>query len=64
MLVHDRDDTVVKALSWVLRELSKRDPKAVEQFVRQHKNALAARVIREVGNKLRTGVKNPRRART
>ena len=29
-LVDDRDDMVVKALSWALRELSKREPKSVE----------------------------------
>lgn len=28
MLVDDRDDMVVKALSWALRELAKRDPRA------------------------------------
>ena len=62
MLVGDRDDMVVKALSWALRELSKRDPKAVETFVERHGQLLAPRVKREVSNKLRTGLKNPRRA--
>ena len=61
MLVEDRDDMVVKALSWALRELARRDPKAVRAFLAQHKEALAARVLREVHNKLATGLKNPRR---
>ncbi len=29
LLVTDRDDMVVKALSWALRDLAKRDPGAV-----------------------------------
>jgi 3-methyladenine DNA glycosylase AlkD len=61
MLAEDRDDMVVKALSWALRELAKRDPKAVREFLLAHKDRLAPRVIREVRNKLTTGLKNPRR---
>lgn len=60
MLVEDRDDMVVKALSWALRELARRDPKSVRAFLAEHKDALAARVVREVRNKLTTGLKNPR----
>jgi 3-methyladenine DNA glycosylase AlkD len=61
LLVADREDMVVKALSWALRELAKRDPQAVQTFVQKHEGQLAARVKREVGHKLRTGLKNPRR---
>ena len=61
LLVDDRDDMVVKALSWALRELARRDPAAVRAFMQAHGLALAARVRREVANKLRTGLKNPRR---
>jgi 3-methyladenine DNA glycosylase AlkD len=64
MLVADRDDMVVKALSWALRELAKRDPEAVQMFLGEHGGVLAARVLREVNSKLRTGVKNPRKQRT
>jgi hypothetical protein len=60
-LVADRDDMVVKAMSWALRELAKRDPGAVEDFLREQGGALAARVVREVRNKLDTGRKNPAR---
>jgi 3-methyladenine DNA glycosylase AlkD len=59
MLVADRDDMVVKAMSWALRELAKRDAKAVRGFMKQHSGKLATRVVREVGNKLKTGLKNP-----
>jgi 3-methyladenine DNA glycosylase AlkD len=59
LLIRDRDDMVVKAMSWALRELAKRDPKAVESFVLENQLAIASRVIREMRNKLTTGRKNP-----
>jgi 3-methyladenine DNA glycosylase AlkD len=58
MLAADRDDMVVKAMSWALRELAKRDPRAVRDFLAGQ--PVAARVAREVRNKLTTGLKNPR----
>jgi 3-methyladenine DNA glycosylase AlkD len=61
ILAGDRDDTVVKALSWVLRELVQREADAVQQFLDEYDNVLAARVKREVQNKLKTGLKNPPR---
>jgi len=61
LLAGDRDDMVVKAMSWALRELSKRDPKSVRQFLDKHHGLVAARVLREVSNKLSTGLKNPTR---
>jgi 3-methyladenine DNA glycosylase AlkD len=61
-LANDRDDMVVKALSWALRELAKRDPKSVGAFLETHKEVLAARVTREAQNKLSTGLKNPRKS--
>jgi 3-methyladenine DNA glycosylase AlkD len=60
MLVEDRDDMVEKALSWALRELAKRDPSSARAFLRKHQVVLGARVLREVRNKLATGLKNPR----
>jgi 3-methyladenine DNA glycosylase AlkD len=60
LLVEDRDDMVVKALSWALRALAVRDPKAVRAFLAEHHDAVAARVRREVQNKLLTGLKNPK----
>jgi len=41
--------------------LSKRYPVPVSSFLEQYDEQLAARVKREVTNKLRTGLKNPRR---
>ena len=59
LVVDDRDDMVVKALSWALRELIVWDADAVREFLNHHEEALAARVKREVRNKLETGLKNP-----
>lgn len=59
-LVADRDDMVVKAMSWALRELVPHDPQGVRDFLREHDQVLARRVKREVNNKLSTGLKNPR----
>jgi len=60
ILVKDRDDMIVKAMSGALRELAKRHSAAVRDFVGKHQNDLAPRVIREVNNKLSTGLKNPK----
>jgi 3-methyladenine DNA glycosylase AlkD len=61
ILERDRDPMVVKALSWALRELAKRDPRAVREYVASRTQVLPALVLREVINKLSTGVKNARR---
>lgn len=58
MLLRDRDDMVVKALSWALRALGTRERAQVEQFLSDYRDNLAARVIREVNNKLTTGLKS------
>ena len=58
-LASDRDDMVVKALSWALRALVIWDPDAVRAFLHAHGDELAARVKREVHSKLETGLKNP-----
>jgi hypothetical protein len=60
-LLDDRDDMVVKALSWALRELVEWEPGAVRAFLDRHGPAVAARVRREVTSKLVTGLKHARR---
>lgn len=60
LLERDRDPMVAKALSWALRELAKRDPRAVREFIASRNEVLPAIVLREVTNKLKTGVKNPK----
>jgi 3-methyladenine DNA glycosylase AlkD len=59
LLVADRDDMVVKALSWALRALVVWEPGAVQAFLDEQGEALAARVRREVRTKLETGRKSP-----
>lgn len=59
LLVDDHEDMIVKALSWVLRRAIRYDRAGVEQFLADHKRQLAARIKREVRNKLDTGLKNP-----
>jgi 3-methyladenine DNA glycosylase AlkD len=60
LLKSDRDDMVVKALSWALRELARKHPAEVAEYVNANEAVLAPRVLREVRNKLTTGLKNPR----
>jgi 3-methyladenine DNA glycosylase AlkD len=60
-LAAERDDMIEKALSWALRCLIPHDAAAVRAFIAAHDDDLAARVKREVTNKLRTGLKNPRK---
>jgi 3-methyladenine DNA glycosylase AlkD len=62
LVSEDHDDMVVKALSWALRELAKKHPPQARRFIAEHRRVLAARVIREVENKLTTGLKTPRRS--
>ncbi|THD50811.1 DNA alkylation repair protein [Phenylobacterium sp.] len=60
-LAADRDDMVVKALSWALRVLAQRDRPAVEAFLAEMDAVLPARAKREVRHKLATGLKTPRK---
>ncbi len=58
LLLDDRDDMVVKALSWALRALARQDPAAVKAFMARHDGALAPRVKREVSTQLKKGRKS------
>lgn len=60
MMIDEREDMIVKGVSWALRMLTPWQPKAVEAFLTEHGDRLAARVKREVRNKLSTGYKNPK----
>ena len=57
LVAADKDDMVAKALSWALRELAKREPDPVTEFVDQNENVLSSRVVREVRRKITTGRK-------
>jgi 3-methyladenine DNA glycosylase AlkD len=57
IVASDKDDMVAKALSWALRELSKREQEPVLAFVEEYENVLPKRVLREVRRKIETGRK-------
>lgn len=59
LLADDHEDMVQKAMSWALRSLVVHDKEAVGKFLNDHHLILAARVKREVRNKIETGLKNP-----
>jgi 3-methyladenine DNA glycosylase AlkD len=54
----ERDPMFTKAVSWALRGLIKTHPDRVETYVQENRAVLAAHVLREVANKLRTGLKS------
>lgn len=62
LLLDDRDDMVVKGMSWALRSLAQRDPKAVKAFVARNAERLAPKVKREVNSKITTGRKTAKKA--
>ena len=64
MLISDRDDMVVKAMSWALRRLGTVDPEAARNFVDRHRERLASRIVLEVSRKLETGRKDGRKGFT
>lgn len=58
MVTDDYHDMVVKAVSWALRELAKREPGIVKEFLFKHEPVLHKRILREVRNKIFYGKKN------
>lgn len=57
-VIHSRENLIVKALSWALRELSKSDKPAVEKFMEKYDSQIAGLARREIYTKLETGRKN------
>lgn len=53
----ERHPMITKAISWALREMSKSHADRVSTYLEQNREVLAAHVVREVDNKLRTGLK-------
>jgi len=54
----ERDPMITKAVSWALREVAKVHPDRASAYVQENGDVLAAHVVREVSNKLRTGLKS------
>ncbi len=59
----EQHPTITKAISWVLRVLSKDYPEQVATYLERNVDSFPRHVIREVKNKLETGRKNGKRAR-
>jgi 3-methyladenine DNA glycosylase AlkD len=58
-IADDKDPMIQKAISWVLREMVRAGArKEVEKYVNQNRNRLTGYVVREVTNKLQTGLKS------
>ncbi len=57
LVLEDKAEMVVKSLSWALRELAKREPGPVIEFIKKYEDILAPRVTREVRRKIETGRK-------
>ena len=54
----ERHPMITKAVSWALREMTKSHPDRVGAYLEENREVLAALVVREVNNKLRTGLKS------
>ena len=54
----ERHPMITKAVSWALREMVRHHRKRVVAYLKANRETLAALVVREVGNKLRTGLKS------
>jgi 3-methyladenine DNA glycosylase AlkD len=57
----ERHPMITKAVSWVLRETTKTHRDEVAAYVEENRGVLAGHVVREVENKLRTGLKSGRK---
>jgi len=56
----ERDRTITRAISWVLRELGQKHPAEVAAYLEANVDLLPKYVVREVTNKLTTGRKDGR----
>jgi 3-methyladenine DNA glycosylase AlkD len=54
----ERHPMITKAISWALRALGEKEPRRVAAYLEENRGALASHVVREVENKLRTGLKS------
>ena len=57
IVASDKEKFVIKALSWALRELAKREHQPVKKFIEENNDVLSPTVKREVLKKITTGTK-------
>jgi len=55
---HEKDILLTKAISWLLRSMSKHHKTELKTYLGQNKDTLPAIALRETANKLRTGRKS------
>jgi len=58
VLKKEKEILITKAISWILRSLIKNHKKEVSRYLKINKEILPKIAVREVANKLETGVKN------
>lgn len=56
-LLHEKDILITKAISWLLRELTKQHKDEVSQYLKEHEPYLPKIALREVKRKIETGKK-------
>jgi 3-methyladenine DNA glycosylase AlkD len=56
--IRDKNKYIYKAVSWVLREGTKKFKTQIRDFLEQHSEELHSSVVREVRNKIETGKKS------
>jgi len=61
LLRNETDILITKAISWILRQLIKHHKKKVTDYLKKNKDDLPKIAVREVTNKLQTGIKNKKR---
>lgn len=54
----ERHPMITKAVSWVLRDMIKHHREQVIAYLEENRDVLASHVVREVDNRLRTGLKS------
>jgi 3-methyladenine DNA glycosylase AlkD len=54
----ERHPMMTKAVSWALRALGQKEPQAVAAYLEKNRDVLAGHVVREVENKIQTGLKS------
>ena len=60
----ERHPMITKAVSWALRDMIKPHRDQVTAYLEQNRNILAKHAVREVHNKLRTGLKSGKGAKS
>ncbi len=64
LLCTEKDILITKAVSWLLRHLTRHHAKAVREYLANHKDKLPAIAIRETTHKLQHGSKSPKKQKS